>query len=51
MKFDPLIKINIQNVVKNKLKTEFSKKLSKIISLEEDISNLRRNILKATIIN
>ena len=40
-----------QNAVNNRLKLEFSKKLSKNISLEEDISNFRRNILRATIIN
>ena len=51
MKFEPLIKINKQNAVNNKLKLELSKRLSKNISLEEDISNLRMYMLKIIIIN
>ena len=50
IKLLPLIKINKQNAVNNKLKLELSKRLSKNISLEEDISNLRMYMLKIIII-
>ena len=48
IKFDPLISINKQNVVKKILNTEFFKKLSKKVNFDESISKSKKITDKKT---
>ena len=50
IKFEPFTKINKQNAVKNKLKYEFFKRLSKKTILDDAISKFKKKTLKKIII-